>query len=316
MGKPTMRLNPKVESTRNRTLLEKALPILVTYAFLLPKAPRKGRGRPAFDYRSILVLSIIRIMLKKTYADYDTFLRTDWRLKEMLNLKNLPCKSTLNNYDIRYFTMHLLVSLNHKLLKDWLKKPTDFLLDASGIRINGRSVWYSIRTKRQIRKKECDKVHIAVTDCYLLIANFRITSRKRNDSPFLRSLLKAFNDIGLVIADKGYSSKTNALFVIKKGGAFFSPFKSNHTPKGFNGWAWLSQMWKAFEVASRSIYNKRNRVEAVFSALKRRYGDHLGGTKWFTRRREMALRFIAYNLRVIVAIQISREKEVPFWVRA
>jgi len=64
------------------------------------------------------------------------------------------------------------------------------------------------------------------------------------------------------------------------------------------------------------IYYQRNKVEAVFSALKRRYGDQLYCRKWYTRRREMAMRFIAYNVRIIIGIQIAREKNIPLWVRA
>lgn len=150
----------------------------------------------------------------------------------------------------------------------------------------------------------------------LLIANLRISNSKRNDSPFLRKLLTPFYVLGLVIADKGYSNKTNALFVDNKKGAFFCPFKSNATPSGFNAWHSLYNLWCNFHSSCQNIYNLRNRVEAVFSALKKRYGDQLFANNWCMRRREMAMRFIAYNVRIIIAIKIAREKNIPLWVRA
>lgn len=316
MGKPKIRLNPRIDSIRNRELLQKGVEILLSMALLLPSAPKKvGKGRKPYDYRIVLVLCILRILLRKKYADYESEMRFDKRLMEKLNLKKLPCKSTLNNYALG-FKLSFLSSFNKELINRWVKKPTDFLLDSSGIRLVGRSIWYCIRTKKEILKKDCDKIHIAVSLCSLLIANFKISNSKCNDSPFLRKLLKPFSILGLVIADKGYSNKTNALFVSNKQGAFFSPFKCNTTPSGLNVWSSLFKLWKYFGSMCRNIYNHRNKVEAVFSALKNRYGDMLFSKKWYMRRREMAMRFIAYNVRIVIGIQIAREMNLPLWVRA
>jgi len=132
----------------------------------------------------------------------------------------------------------------------------------------------------------------------------------------MRKLLKPFKNLGLIIVDMGYSSKKNAEYVAQKGGAFFSPFKKNACPSGLNPWAYIYRMWNVFSTICESIYHHRNKVEAVFSALKRRYGDQLYNKKWYSRRREMAMRFIAYNIRIIIGIQIAREKNIPLWVRA
>ncbi len=316
MGKPKIRLNPQIDSIRNRVLLQKGTEILLSIALLLPPPPKKqGRGRNPYDYRVVLVLCIVRILLRKKYADYESEMRFDKRLIEMLKTPKLPCKSTVNNYAFG-FKLSFLSNFNKRLIDEWVKKPIDFLLDSSGIRLVGRSIWFCIRTKKKILRKECDKIHIAVSLCSLLIANFKISNSKRNDSPFLRKLLKPFRFVGLVIADKGYSNKTNAKYVAKKQGAFFSPFKKNAEPSGLNIWNSIYKLWHTFSSLCQAIYNHRNKVEAVFSALKNRYGDQLFSKKWFMRRREMAMRFIAYNVRVIIAIQIAREKNVPLWVRA
>lgn len=316
MGKPNIRLNPQVDSVRNRVLLVKAIEILLSCALKLPDPPRReGRGRRPYDYRIVLVICILRVLLGKTYAMYETEMRTDKRLIDMLCIDRLPCKSTVNNYAF-FFTLSLLSSFNRDLVEGWIKKPVDLLLDASGIRLVGRSIWFCIRTKQKILKKDCDKIHIAVSLCSLLIADFRITNSKRNDSPFLRKLLKPFRVLGLVIVDKGYSNKTNAHFVLGKKGSFFCPFKSNANPDLFSGWHKLYRLWQKFPSLCEGIYNQRSKVEAVFSALKRKYGDQLHSHYWYTRRREMAMRFIAYNVRIIVGIQIAREKNIQLWVRA
>ena len=315
MGKPIMRLNPQVDSIRNRVLLKRGIDLLLSIALLLPTPKMAGKGRRPYDYRIVLVLCILRILLKKRYADYESEIRTNDTIKILLNLKSLPCKSTINNYTM-LFSLSSLYSFNKKLIDAYIKKPVDLLIDASGIRLVGRSIWFCIRTKKRIRKKDCDKIHIAVCHKSLLIANFRITNSKRNDSPYLRKLLDPFKKLGLVIVDKGYSGKKNAEYVSKKEGAFFCPFKKNADPSGLNVWNYMYTLWSVFGEICRQIYNQRSRVEAVFSALKKRYGDQLYSKKWYLRRREMAMRFIAYNVRVIISMQIAREKNIPLWVRA
>ena len=316
MGKPNIRLNPQIDSIRNRVLLERGTLFLLSIALLLPETPKKsGKGRKPYDYRIVLVLCILRILLRKKYADYETEMRFDKRLMEMLKLDRLPCKSTINNYALM-FTLSFLSNFNKKLIEAWVKKPVDLLLDSSGIRLVGRSIWFCIRTKKKILKKDCDKIHLAVSLCSLLIANFKISNIKRNDSPFLKKLLKPFRFLGLLIADKGYSGKKNAEYVAKKKGAFFSPFKSNVDGKGLSYWPNLFKLWKIFPSLCEGIYNQRSKIEAVFSALKNRYGDQLYSKRWFMRRREMAMRFIAYNVRIIIGMQIAREKNIPLWVRA
>lgn len=316
MGKPNLRLNPQIDSIRNRVLLERGVEVILSIALLLPQPEvKKSRGRRPFDYRIMLALCILRILLRKKYADYESEMRFDKRLIEMLKLEKLPCKSTLNNYAFQ-FSLSFLSAFNRRLVDAWVKKPVDLLLDASGIRLVGRSIWFCIRTKQKILKKDCDKIHIAVSLCSLLIVEFRISNSRRNDSPFLRKLLEKTKQLGLVIADKGYSGKKNAEFVAKKQGAFFCPFKENANPTGFSVWKKLFDLWNDFPSLCKGIYNHRSKVEAVFSAIKNRYGDQLHSQRWFMRRREMAMRFIAYNVRIIVGIMIAREKNIPLWVRA
>ena len=310
-----MRLNPQIDSIRNRVVLKRGIDLLLSIALLLPTKKMTGKGRRPYDYRIVLVLCVLRVLLKKRYSDYESEIRTNKTIMELLNINKLPCKSTIHNYN-QIFGLPMLYELNRKLIDAFIKKPVDLLVDASGIRLVGRSIWFCIRTKTKIRKKDCDKIHIAICHRSLLIANFRITNCRRNDSPYLRKLLNPFSKLGLIIVDKGYSGKVNAEYVAKKEGAFFSPFKKNADPSGLNVWSYLHTLWSVFGELCRQIYNQRSRVESVFSALKRRYGDQLYSKKWYSRRREMAIRFIAYNVRVIISMQIARERNIPLWVRA
>lgn len=317
MGEPITRLNPQVESAVQRILLIEAVRLLLTIAMLFPAIEHDKRGMKPYDYRKIMVLCILRILLKKRYADYEIEMRTDPRICSLLGFDILPGKSTIQR-GMKYFNMQWLRDFNSALIQEWIHRKLNIILDASGIRIIGRSIWFSIRVKRFISRRECDKVHIAVCSDFLLILNWRITAWRRNDSPFFQILLQPFKWLGVVIADLGYAARKHFQFVADRKGACFIPFKENATPKPKSHPAWKAAfwLWKMFQTIYLSIYHQRSKIEAVFSALKKRYGDQLYCRSANMRRKEMALRFIAYNFRIILYLRYAQQHNLSLWVRA
>jgi len=317
MGEPITRLNPKVESRAQGILFEKAMEILLTIRRFLPKETHIKRGPKPYDYRIILILCIFRILLLKTYADYEIEMRTDQRICRVLNLQILPGKSTLQR-GMKNFGMDLLREFNRILIQNWINRKLNVLVDASGIRIIGRSIWYSLRIKKPISRRECDKVHIATCRDTMLILNWFITEGKKHDSPFFVRLLKPFKFLGVVLADAGYLSRKNYQYVVDKKGAAFIPFKSNSTgkPKSHPAWKFAFDLWKIVPMLFKGIYHQRSKVECVFSVLKKRWGDQLYSRKAYLRRREMAIRFIAYNIRLIIFLNYAKEHNLSLWVRA
>lgn len=317
MGKPNLRLNPLVESRCERILLETSASMLLALAMMLPERKHCKRGQRPHDYRIVLVLCILRILLRKTYKDYEIETRTDPRLCSIFGMDVLPSRSTLQR-GMEMFTMGLLREFNQVLIKRFIRPRVNALLDASGIRIIGRSLWYSIRTKKRISRRECDKIHLAVCNDQLLILNWFMTNRKKNDCPFFVRLLNPFKKLGLVIADPAYLSRENVQYVVDKGGSPFIWIKKNVTLRAKNSFAWKSmiRLFRRLQPLFKGIYNKRSRVECVFSALKRRYGDKLHARHWYLRRREMAMRFIAYNVKLIIYMTYAKQNGLNCWVRA
>ena len=318
MGKPITRLNPQIESRIYKILFSEALKILLTIVTLLPQEEiHNKRGPKPYDHRIILVLCIFRILLRKTYADYEIEMRTDSRICKILGLQILPGKSTIQRA-MSTIKMDLLRKINKFLVGNWIKRKLNILVDASGIRILGRSVWYSIRAKKPISRRECDKVHLAICSDTMLVLNWFITKWRRNDSPFFKKLLKPFRILGRVLADAGYLSRENYQHVADKNGSAFIPFKKNSTakPKNSPAWKFAFRLWKLLPRVFKGIYNQRSKIECVFSVLKKRWGDKLYSKKAYIRRREMAFRFIAYNLKLIVCLNYARKNNLSLWVRA
>ena len=319
MGEPHKRLNPKVESQVNRILLNQAMKLLLSIVLLLPIKTSNKRGTKAYDYRDILGLCILRILLRKTYADYEIEMRTDPRICRAFSMRILPGKSTIQR-GMEILSMDLLWQINLLMLKDIMKNKLDILIDSSGIRIFARSIWFCIRIKREISKRECDKVHLAVCADMLLIMNWRITNGRRNDCPFFRILIAPIRMIGYVIADKGYLARVNFQSAFDKGGQGIIPFKkgkkkqSRNKPCGFPAWKFAHDFWTVMNGLYMSIYHRRSRIEAVFSALKKRYGDKLNCSSASMRRKEMSLRLIAYNIRILICARYAEENNLPLYI--
>lgn len=316
MGEPNVRLNPKVESSVQKILLNQSIQLLLAVAMMLPFREH-NKGRIPYDYRIILILCILRILMRKTYADYEIEMRTDMRICSLLGLKTLPGRSTIQR-GMELFSMELLREFNSLLLRELINRKLNIMLDASGIRIIGRSIWYCLRINKMIHKRDCDKVHLAVCADLLLILNWRITKWEKHDSPFFEILLAPFKLLGLVFADKGYLAKKHFQIVADKKGALFCPFKKGSTanPDGYPAWKFAFIFWKKLNWIYMSIYHQRSKIEAVFSALKKRYGDKLYCKKANMRRKEMSMRFIAYNLKIIICHKYAAENNLPLWVRA
>ncbi|MEK6896658.1 MAG: transposase, partial [Nanoarchaeota archaeon] len=211
---------------------------------------------------------------------------------------------------------------NAMILIEWSKRKLNLMIDSSGIRIIGRSIWFCIRIKEYISKKECDKTHLAVCSDVFFIMNWRITNGKKNDCPYFRKLLKPFKLLGIILADKGYLSRANFQFAADRKGCAFIPFKkgkkkgSTNSPKSCPAWKFAFNLWKSLNGIYTSIYHQRSRIESIFHALKERYGDKLFCRGSSMRRKEMALRFIAYNIRLMIFYLYAKENNINLWVRA
>ena len=152
MGEPITRLNPAIESRVNRDFIQLSVSLLLSIAMLLKQAEHKQRGRKPYDYRILLVLCILRIMLRLSYEDYERVMRTDLRICNPLGLNILPSKSTIQRA-MKLLKISLIMQFNRELISCIIKRRLNIIIDSTGIRCIGRSVWYCIRINREIKKE-------------------------------------------------------------------------------------------------------------------------------------------------------------------
>ena len=107
----------------------------------------------------------------------------------------------------------------------------------------------------------------------------------------------------------------------KKGCAFI-PFKkgkkkgSIDSPLSHPAWKFAFNLWKKCNDFYMSIYHRRSQIECVFSVIKKKFGDKVSCRSASMRRKEIALRLIAYNIKILVCYNYSIENNLPLWVRA
>ena len=152
MGEPITRLNPKIEFRVNRNFIPLSISLLMSTAMLLKPFEHKKRGKKPYDYRILLVLCILRTMQRLSYEDYERNMRTDPRIFIPLGMKILPSKSTIQRA-MKFLNFSLIRQFNQKLICCLIKRKLNIIIDSTGIRCIGRSVWYCIRINEEINKK-------------------------------------------------------------------------------------------------------------------------------------------------------------------
>lgn len=319
MGEHNVKLNPKIRSQVNKHLLVLALNLLWDLALRLnpPKGYYKEKGRKPSDWRIKFCLGILRIVLRKNYDQHEAEMETDPRLLGFFSAAKLPSRSNVHRFTQLLDGAYIRYAMK-ELVKPYVNKPIDVILDATGISLMSRSIWYNLRTGSKVMKRDCYKLHAAVSLKWRLVLNFRISNGKRHESPFLISLLRPFKRLGMVLADAGYSSRKNLQHIVDKLGAPFIKFKKNSAAKSKKYPAWKVQhyFYHSMRFLWNRIYAKRNHIESVFSVIKGVWGDKLSSHNKRRRMRELMLRLVAYNVRQILYITYSRKNNMPLWVRA
>ena len=105
----------------------------------------------------------------------------------------------------------------------------------------------------------------------------------------------------------------------------FSPlFPSQHflshfhpkTPQSNPAWKFAFNLWSLCNWIYMNPYHQRSKIEAVNSAIKKRYGDSFKCRRKAMRFKEVALRFIAYNIFIMLCYNYSVKQNLPLYVRA
>jgi IS5 family transposase len=271
---------------------------LVSARKLISKIPRFNSkfSNKIYDNHQKMIILIFRQKMRMTYRGIVKFFRFSGLARALLNLRSVPDHSTLVKFHKRINT-EMLDSLLCK------KQVTTSAIDSTGFETTHMSYHYANVWNRQDKRKHRNylKVSIAIDTDSQYILSQKIRLGPRNDQIDFQSVLKEVK-CKFVVADKGYDSRENRLFVLNKLKA------SPHIPyRIFSGSTYTKNGHRKL-ICNKKIYHQRSKVETVFSVIKRKYGSSILSRGFESQKRELLTRMIAYNIdrNVILATLVIR----------
>jgi transposase len=314
MGSPLKRVHPAITSYVNRNLE-------VLFIQELTKIVRNldepwsvdPRGKPHLP-RVVLMCLILKIFWCSTYEGVEARLKAngEWLCK-LWNIDRLPTHSVIHE------SMSLVSS---KYLRKLLRKTFNRVgkklrvaPDSSGFSTRNSSVWFDIRIRRKSSKKDCVKLHIIVDIDRGYILDFHITKSSKNDCPILSKLLRDIKYLEKLVADAGYLSRKNCKLVGARGGKPYIAVKSNSTPKarGSLEWKVMVNCFIKHRGGFKKAYHCRSYVEAVFSAMKKRWNSALRSIKRWAQRKELTIKVFCYNIKEFLYNWRAGQLKIPRW---
>jgi transposase len=188
-------------------------------------------------------------------------------------------------------------------------------VDSSGIALSTSSKWFDIRIRRKSTKKDYLKLHIIADLDNGIILHFTITGSTRNDSPEFRRLIRPLKHLARMLGDAAYSSRKNCNLTASKGGKPYLKFKSNATGRASGSTVWKVSFseYSTDNDAWMAVYHLRSIIESIFGSLKRRWGPALRRKRVWMRRRELALKVLAYDMKQVHYLERAQKLGVKLW---
>jgi transposase len=184
--------------------------------------------------------------------------------------------------------------------------------DSTGVQTTSFGAWREAKHGEQ-RVKKWLKVHALVGTRTHVVLRAIIGDEYSSDSiqfgPLLRDTLAAGFRPNMIVADKGYLSSENYGLADQAGVEVYIPFKANTLSNEVNrlrgvkkpgSWEKAYHLFMANRDEFNRRYHRRSNVEAVFSALKRKFGENIRSKNRVAQVNEVLCKLIAYNLTVVV----------------
>lgn len=247
-----------------------------------------------------LALLVLRQKLKLTYRGLIEWLEVTEEVCLLLGLNRLPDHSTLVKFDKRVSTSLLNGLIN-------MKEAKIVAVDSSGFETESMSYYYRnvYNMNRKQKARRYLKVSLAAdTDKQFVLSN-RIRLGPRNDHIDFKSLLRNLST-KFVVADKGYDSKANNQFVLRRKAYPIIARKKNTR-------VYYEKLGKRLKFDEK-IYHQRSKSETVFSVIKRKYGSIVKARSFESQKKEVICRLIAYNLdrKIILSFLLIRGFQQSF----
>lgn len=222
---------------------------------------------------------------------------------KIINAK-IPSFKTLSNYRENNSLLLILDELIEESSKPLSEIERDFATDATGIRTNLFSSWYSIRCQKEIKKRDHLTIHITTGVKSNIVTALNVETKCGNDNKIFREhvdkTVKNFK-VEEFSGDGRYWCKENCKKVSEVGAKpYFLVWKN------WSGKSRGCMPWKLMNLESKNNpeeygkhYHKRSNVESTNHSKKVIHGNKVYSKLKSSRINEETLRWINHNINVL-----------------
>jgi transposase len=318
MGIHKRRLAPRVVCSVNRDLESLTIRLVTRSVRALPPPWKpEERGRRPHDPRLVTVCCILMVFLGKTYDGIESYVKGSSELKRLFPGRKMPGHSVIDR-GMGKLSLPYIRKVTKLVVAKYRRHGITVAVDSSGFPLSSSSKYFDIRVKRVNTRKDFLKLHVCMDVETGLVLSFVITGGTGADSKQLRKLLRYLPRIARCLGDPAYSSRKNCEIVVEKGGKPYLKFKATATGRAKGSLAW-KESFRAYNEdngAWMAVYHLRSLVESLFGSIKRRWGDFLRSRRGWTRRKELALKVLCYDVKQALYLERAAEVGTALWITA
>jgi len=217
---------------------------------------------------------------------------------------DIPCFKTLSNYNENNSLSICLDKLIEESSKPLSVIEHDFATDATGIRTKLFSTWYSLRCKKEIRKRDHLTIHITTGVKSNIVTALNVEIKPGNDNNIFREHVdkttKNFK-VNEFSGDGRYWCKANCWKVFEVGAKpYFKVWKNwCEKSRGCMPWKLMNLEFKNDPEEYEKHYHKRSNVESTNHSKKVLHGNSVYSRLQSARINEETLRWINHNINVL-----------------
>ena len=240
-----------------------------------------------------LSLLTIRQYEGKSYRMFVEWVVEAHYLRMFLKMSRIPHFTTLQKFADRIMGSVLqrmitcfivaLINVNHIF----------FGIDSSGFKSTHSSQYYAERAKLR-KKKKWIKLSVGADVLKQIICSIKIRRaphHARHDNIDFKPIITRTSEIkplSVVVADRGYDSEENHVFVREDLKAYsIIPPRNMHVPIWKTHGKYRKQMKRGY---IKLLYNQRNKDETIMSVIKRLFGEYISSRLVRTQNRELSFR--------------------------